>query len=527
MLRKVMDIKEFVAQYHNHPVLFVGTGFSLRYLNNSYTWDNLLKKIALDIFESEETYSDIKLKYIDANNNCDFCAVAEELEKCFDQVAKKERVGKFKEINDIYYENASKNKKLSRFKLYISSLLKDFKYKESEDIDKELKTLSTAKKNISSVITTNYDQLLEELLEFTPIIGNDIVLTNPYGSIYKVHGCVTDSNSIIITSSDYEKFNEKYSFIKAQLLSLFIHNPIIFIGYSIGDDNIKNILKTIFSNISNNDEIAKKIRNNFLLVEHEKNSSSRDVIEHDIDLPINGSSTTIRINKIKTNNFLNIYQEISNLTLPISVMDVRKVQSILKKIVEGDAAELCVKFSEDFDKEDNSNMVIAIHKKTDDLETKTIVNNISSQRHFIQNYFDIIDNKKFNDIGWLDGKDVFINHKHYFPIFGFNQVNKELNKFNEISENQLKKLKHKLAAIKTNNKLKNKRYTTIKGILKDQNISKSYKYDAIFYYVNNSQIDIDQLECYLKDNIGDETITEHRMLLCLYDFLKYSSQKTL
>jgi len=289
MLRKVMDIKEFVAQYHNHPVLFVGTGFSLRYLNNSYTWDNLLKKIALDIFESEETYSDIKLKYIDANNNCDFCAVAEELEKCFDQVAKKERVGKFKEINDIYYENASKNKKLSRFKLYISSLLKDFKYKESEDIDKELKTLSTAKKNISSVITTNYDQLLEELLEFTPIIGNDIVLTNPYGSIYKVHGCVTDSNSIIITSSDYEKFNEKYSFIKAQLLSLFIHNPIIFIGYSIGDDNIKNILKTIFSNISNNDEIAKKIRNNFLLVEHEKNSSSRDVIEHDIDLPINGS----------------------------------------------------------------------------------------------------------------------------------------------------------------------------------------------------------------------------------------------
>jgi len=208
-------------------------------------------------------------------------------------------------------------------------------------------------------------------------------------------------------------------------------------------------------------------------------------------------------------------------------MDVRKVQSILKKIVEGDAAELCVKFSEDFDKEDNSNMVIAIHKKTDDLETKTIVNNISSQRHFIQNYFDIIDNKKFNDIGWLDGKDVFINHKHYFPIFGFNQVNKELNKFNEISENQLKKLKHKLAAIKTNNKLKNKRYTTIKGILKDQNISKSYKYDAIFYYVNNSQIDIDQLECYLKDNIGDETITEHRMLLCLYDFLKYSSQKTL
>lgn len=34
-----MNIKEFFAQYQTHPVLFVGTGLSLRYYKNSYTWE--------------------------------------------------------------------------------------------------------------------------------------------------------------------------------------------------------------------------------------------------------------------------------------------------------------------------------------------------------------------------------------------------------------------------------------------------------------------------------------------------------
>lgn len=39
-----MNIQEFISNYHNHPVLFVGTGLSLRYLKNSYSWDSLLQK---------------------------------------------------------------------------------------------------------------------------------------------------------------------------------------------------------------------------------------------------------------------------------------------------------------------------------------------------------------------------------------------------------------------------------------------------------------------------------------------------
>ena len=44
-----MDIKEFIASYNNYPVLFLGSGFSLRYLKNSFGWDDLLEKISFEM----------------------------------------------------------------------------------------------------------------------------------------------------------------------------------------------------------------------------------------------------------------------------------------------------------------------------------------------------------------------------------------------------------------------------------------------------------------------------------------------
>ena len=41
-----MDIKDYISNFTNHPVLFVGTGISLRYLKNSFTWDSLLERIS-------------------------------------------------------------------------------------------------------------------------------------------------------------------------------------------------------------------------------------------------------------------------------------------------------------------------------------------------------------------------------------------------------------------------------------------------------------------------------------------------
>ncbi len=181
------------------------------------------------------------------------------------------------------------------------------------------------------------------------------MLSNPYGSVYKIHGCVSDIQNIIITEEDYERFDKRYELIRAQLLSLFIHNPIIFIGYSISDVNIKNILKTIFMCIEPSSKDAERIRKNFLLVEHQKDSISEEIREHDIDIEGFG---TIRINKIKTDNYEIIYKSLSNLHLPVSAMDVRKVQDVFKEIKTG--GEIKVSITDDLETLKNGEKVLAI-----------------------------------------------------------------------------------------------------------------------------------------------------------------------
>ena len=181
------------------------------------------------------------------------------------------------------------------------------------------------------------------------------MLSNPYGSVYKIHGCVSDIQNIIITEEDYERFDNRYELIRAQLLSLFIHNPIIFIGYSISDVNIKNILKTIFMCIEPNSKNAERIRKNFLLVEHQKDSISEEIREHDIDIEGFG---TIRINKRKTDNYEIIYKSLSNLHLSVSAMDVRKVQDVFKEIKTG--GEIKVSITDDLETLKNGEKVLAI-----------------------------------------------------------------------------------------------------------------------------------------------------------------------
>lgn len=54
-----MDIKDFVSKYHTHPVLFIGTGMSMRYLQKSYSWRGLLEQIVVDLTGNDEDFLNI------------------------------------------------------------------------------------------------------------------------------------------------------------------------------------------------------------------------------------------------------------------------------------------------------------------------------------------------------------------------------------------------------------------------------------------------------------------------------------
>ena len=503
-----MNINNFVNQYKNYPVLFVGTGISRRYLETSYTWDELLRKIAEDLWGSDERYLDIKARCTDSQNICSFPKVATLLEEEFNKILEMERNGKFQEINDQFYEKMREKICLSRFKIYIAKLLESRNKKTEKE--GELNELKKTRKNIGSVITTNYDSLIEELFEFNPLVGNDILLSNPYGSVYKIHGCINDISKIIITEDDYKIFEERYELIRAQMLSIFIHNPVIFLGYSIGDDNIKKVLKTIFSYVPLNTEEAEKVRRNFLLVEYDANSTNREVTEHDIETP----KGNIRINKLKTDDYSALYQALANISLPVSAMDIRKVQSVVKDIYHGstEGGGIKVMITENFDEMKNSDKILAIGT------SKTIQYQFFTANEMIQSYFNIIEEANEALISQINKQKI--SSSHYFPFWGFSTVCHDIDEVDAKKRNQKRNIEEYIRSKCTDYQ---NGHTSIETIINDDTIAESYKHQAIMNSVNNGQISLEGVEIYLKSlPVKEKLETKNRRLLCLYDIKKYA-----
>jgi hypothetical protein len=506
-----MNIKDYIANYKNHPILFVGTGISKRYLENSFTWDGLLKKIAFELNGDNEYYLDLKYKYRNGDSEYDYSQIALHLENDFNESLEENRHGKFKIINNRFYEYMENDIHISRFKLYIAELLSDTSLKEEKK--KELEEFRKIRKNISSIITTNYDLFIENTFEFMPLIGNNILLSNPYGSAYKIHGCVSYPNEIIITEDDYRDFDKKYELIRAQLLSLFIHNPIIFLGYSIEDKNIKKILKTIFSYVNPSSDIATKIRNNFLLVEYEEGSEDTNISDYDIKLE---NFPLIRINKLKTDNFTEIYKAISDLHLSISAMDIRKVQNIVKEIREG--GDIKVHITEDLDKLSNSDKVLAIGS------AKTITYDYQTSSEMMNNYFDIIDDENKQLLVLIDKQKI--QSQQYFPIFAFSLINPDINSSDKLKAQQTSNLTKAIETITKNNTkivLAITSNTTISDILINDDVTRTNKLPAILFAVMKNYITLDDLEQFLKSH-KDKSNSDYRKLLCAYDLKKYGEQ---
>lgn len=501
-----MLVQEFVEKFKTHPVLFIGTGISLRYLKKSYSWENLLKKIAIDLNENNEYFLDLKEKSED-KGKFKMDKLASSLEKDFNNFLQKERNGKFKEVNDEFYREMEMGKKISRFKIYISNLLKTLEFREEKE--EEIKELKKSRKNISSIITTNYDKLIENIFEFNPLIGNNILLSTMYGSLYKIHGCIDDPNSLIITEEDYKQFDEKYELIRAQLLSLFIHNPIIFLGYSLEDKNIKKILRTIFTYVDSQSEQAEKIRKNFLLVEFDENNQNNEIVEHDIDIEGFG---VIRINKFKTDDFLSLYKAISNLRLPISAMDVRKVETIVQDIYTN--GKIKVKITDDLDTLKNSENILAIGN------IKNLTFRYTNTSEYIINYFKIIEEENIQLLEIIE--EIPIAKSQYFPIYEFGKLLPTLKKLKNLKDNQEEKLKNKIKEINEATGILQsflkKKYNSIEDIEKDRELANSNKAKVIFWKFYKKEIPLDKLKEYLI-NYNDKSSTNYKMLLCLYDYL--------
>ncbi|WP_246218542.1 SIR2 family protein [Litoribacterium kuwaitense] len=220
------------------PVVFIGSGMSRRFLENFPDWTGLL----------HEFWESIGLEnfYGSLNNLWD------ELSQANPSLGERElahyaniKTGSYLEKQ---YNKAFNNKlitidgfsttdahrtRISPFKKAIANRFNQYKIKS--DMQHEYKSFVKMLMKTQIVLTTNYDSFIEDSFnEFSEYaiekyIGQSgfFERTHGFAELYKIHGCVSSPEKIMISEKDYKKFDADSVLISAKIISMMINSPII------------------------------------------------------------------------------------------------------------------------------------------------------------------------------------------------------------------------------------------------------------------------------------------------------------
>jgi hypothetical protein len=297
------DFLTRLKKYEVAPFLFVGSGISQRYLGLE-NWEGLLKELCKPVGRSYNYYK--------ACGNSNLPSVSEEIAKDLHHLWWNSK--EYMNLQNSYID--SLKTKHSPFKIEISRYIE----KKSQTLEKGLQSLpknlieeikELKKATIQGVITTNWDCLMEHIFsEFRVYIGQDqLIDSSPryFEEIFKIHGCRTQPNSLVATETDYQIFRKKNPYLVAKLLTMFMEHPVIFLGYSLNDPNISEILRSIISCLTSKN--INQFMERLIFVQWRKNHSGYEI--KNINIVVDNFN--IPVLNIKTHEFLPLYQALASL----------------------------------------------------------------------------------------------------------------------------------------------------------------------------------------------------------------------
>ncbi len=234
------DIADTVQTLGCQPILFIGSGLAKRYMD-APSWDELLSHLADKCSGIEKGLGFYKQSFKTP------MLIGEEFAKLYQDWAWGPGHNEFPET--LFTEDVSAQSyikyKICEYLAHITPTNVTGLDILSEHAD-ELAALRRVKPH--AIITTNYDEMIELIFpDHVPIVGQQILQGQKFsvGELYKIHGSVIDHDSLVFTESDYAEFTKRKKFLSAKLLTFFNEHPLLFIGYSATDPNIRAILADI------------------------------------------------------------------------------------------------------------------------------------------------------------------------------------------------------------------------------------------------------------------------------------------
>lgn len=216
------------------PVLFVGSGLSMRYLKTP-VWDDLLAEFAA---KAGASLPDYRGKSSSGNPG-----IASLVAEDFYDVWWKQR--KYAASRTAFQDHVVD--RADPLKYEITKYLGTFTTPKRGPLKRELAAL--AKVRVQSIITTNWDELLEQTLpQLEVYVGQSEILfanTQEVGEVYKIHGSLAQPRSLILTDEDYADYWDRNPYLVAKILTLFVEHPVVFAGYSLQDPHIQRLLTNL------------------------------------------------------------------------------------------------------------------------------------------------------------------------------------------------------------------------------------------------------------------------------------------
>lgn len=279
------------ATSQSRPILFAGAGLSRRYLNTPGWYALLVEVLALI---GDRRGLDFYLQKTDKT------AFDDDLIEVADIIAERVHDWAWSEEGRQYFDHHLYDSRVSYkvfFKRMVAKIIGEHRSINTE-FSAELASLKAM--DAKEIVTTNYDNFLSDFLGYCKHNGRQVNRQDKGGVVLHAHGSIDDPDSIIILPSDYKDFSITHRYSFAKLLVHFIEDPCIFIGYSLSDPHIRQLIVDA-AEATNRTYLP----NVFLVSWSEQDGSGESVSEPFL---VEHQGRYAKINLIKTPDFGWIYQ---------------------------------------------------------------------------------------------------------------------------------------------------------------------------------------------------------------------------
>ncbi|MBB5336112.1 SIR2 family protein [Pectinatus brassicae] len=334
-----VSIFDILRDANEFPILFIGAGLSKRYIVDYPSWEELLNalwklqsdghdffaelnKLKKDILTKKPTLQEDALRF-ELNTEA-----AQIIGKNIDNLFFDEKLP----IDGLSQEMAFREN-LSPFKKYLSNNFSRLQIKNEPTIQTELEAFQKLLLKTRLIFTTNYDNFIETSYNqnnhsIATYIGQNGLFqaTLGYAELFKIHGCISEPNSLVLTKDDYLTFEKHSVLISAKIISEMLHSPIIFLGYSLTDENIRHILKSFISSLGNHEKT--QLRQKLIIIQYDE--SAGDNIHENV---IFSDDFQCFFTLIKTNNYSSIYNKLAEIDQGVTPIELRRYQHVIKDLI--------------------------------------------------------------------------------------------------------------------------------------------------------------------------------------------------